>query len=91
MNQNSVGIRELKTNISRYLKQLCSGSTIVITDRGRPVARIVPIQTAVEDHVAELADAGLLAWNGRLLPAVKPSVRPRSETTVAELLLDDRE
>lgn len=38
-----IGIRELRQNASAYLKRVRSGETIVIADRGTPVARIVPI------------------------------------------------
>ncbi len=91
MSQNAVGIRELKTHLSRYLRQLHAGATLVVTDRGRPVARIVPIQESVEDRIAELQQAGLLAWNGQRLPDHEPKVRPHGRATVADLLLEDRE
>jgi prevent-host-death family protein len=38
----SIGIRELRQHASRYLRDVERGETIEITDRGRPVARIVP-------------------------------------------------
>lgn len=40
---NIVAIRQLKNSLSRYLELVKSGETIVITDRSRPVAQIVPI------------------------------------------------
>jgi prevent-host-death family protein len=39
----TVGIRELKTHLSRYLKEVRSGSTTVVTDRGTPIAHIAPL------------------------------------------------
>jgi prevent-host-death family protein len=38
----SIGIRELRQHASRYLRDARRGETIEITDRGRPVARLVP-------------------------------------------------
>ena len=38
----SIGIRELRQHASRYLRDAQRGETIEITDRGRPVARLVP-------------------------------------------------
>jgi prevent-host-death family protein len=38
---DSVGIRELRDGLSRYLAQVRAGRTV--TDHGRPVARIVPV------------------------------------------------
>ena len=37
----SVGIRELKANLSEYLARAAGGEEIVVTDRNRPVARLV--------------------------------------------------
>ena len=39
----AIGVRELRQNASKYLETVASGETIEITDRGRPVARLVPI------------------------------------------------
>ncbi len=38
-----IGVRELRQNASRYLEEVASGESIEITDRGHPVARLVPI------------------------------------------------
>jgi len=42
----SVGVRELRQQASRYLRDVERGTAIEVTDRGRPVARIVPLQPA---------------------------------------------
>ena len=67
------------------------GEEIIVTERGKPVARIVPVATALAERMEALEQAGLVAWNGRRLPALKPGVRVRGRRTVAELLLEDRE
>lgn len=38
-----VGIRELRDHLSKYLEAVQAGNDIVVTDRGRPVARVVPM------------------------------------------------
>lgn len=38
-----VGVRDLRNNLSRHLAQVSAGSTITVTDHGRPIARIVPV------------------------------------------------
>lgn len=38
-----IGVRELRQHASRYLDRVAAGELIEITDRGRPVARLVPI------------------------------------------------
>jgi len=39
----TVGVRELRQQASRYLREVERGGAIEVTDRGRPVARLVPI------------------------------------------------
>lgn len=54
----AIGVRELRQQASRYLREVELGETIEVTDRGRPVARLVPIP-----KVGGLDD---LAASGRL-------------------------
>jgi prevent-host-death family protein len=91
MAEMTVGIRELKAQLSKYLHQVASGSTLVITDHGKPVGRIVPMQPSVEARVQELVQAGIVSWSGRRLSAIAPVAYTRGPRTVAELLLEDRE
>lgn len=44
----SVGIRDLKSRLSEYVARAASGEEIVVTDRNRPVARLVPYLAASE-------------------------------------------
>ncbi len=37
-----VGVRELKAHLSDYLKKVKAGRTVLITEHGKPVGRIVP-------------------------------------------------
>lgn len=39
----SIGIREFRRQASRYLREVERGDSIEVTDRGRPVARLVPL------------------------------------------------
>jgi prevent-host-death family protein len=39
----SIGVRELRQQASRYLREVERGRTIEVTDRGRPVARLLPV------------------------------------------------
>ena len=38
----TAGIREARQNLSALLEEVHKGREILITDRGRPVARLVP-------------------------------------------------
>ena len=44
MEQIKIGVREAKMHLSRYLKTVQSGCEVIITDRGRPVGKIVPLE-----------------------------------------------
>ncbi len=91
MIQMTVGIRELRAQLSSYLRQVKAGATVVITERGKAVGRIVPIKPPVEAQGQELLQAGLVAWNGAKLAPMAPVARTRGKQMVAELLLEDRE
>lgn len=55
-----VGVRELRQHASRYLERVARGEILEVTDRGRPVARLVPITTDVW---------GDMIASGRVTPA----------------------
>ena len=40
---DSIGVRELRQHASRYLARVAGGETLEVTDRGRPVAMLVPV------------------------------------------------
>ena len=48
----TVGIRELKTNLSRYLKRVRSGARLLVTARGRAIATISPVEASAESRLA---------------------------------------
>jgi prevent-host-death family protein len=89
--QTSVGIRELKAQLSKYVRQVKAGATLIITDRGEPVGRIVPLSPSTQERLAMLAHVGLVAWSGSKLPPPSPVAHVRGQQTIADLLLEDRE
>jgi prevent-host-death family protein len=75
------------------MRHVKSGQTITVTERGKPVGRIVPIEQeqSLEDRLKAMAEAGLLEWNGKKLEPMEPVARTKGDRTVADLLLEDRE
>jgi prevent-host-death family protein len=72
-----IGVRELRQHASRYLARVARGEVIEVTDRGTPVARLVPI---AKDPIQELLDSGRMkeaedpgAWR-RVEPRVYPGI-----------------
>lgn len=91
MTETVVGIRELKARLSTYIRQVKAGRTVIITDRGTPVGRIMPLSPSVEARTQQLIEAGFASWSGRRLAPSVPAARSRGQRTVADLLLEDRE
>lgn len=53
-----VSVTELRANLAAFLHQVQGGEEITVTDRGEPIARIVPAGWA--RHLKDLEDAGLV-------------------------------
>ena len=52
-------MRDLKNNLSRYLDRVQEGEEVIVTDRGRPVARLSALDHST-DRLAELIAAGVV-------------------------------
>lgn len=83
----TVGIRELKAELSRYVREARSGETVVITDHGTPVAELRPIGG---DSVFErlLAEGLITAPTAAKTDAFPPPIPARG--TVSDLVADQR-
>lgn len=52
----SAGVADLKARLSEYLSRVKAGEEVLVTDRGKPVARLVPVDAgADQDDEAETA------------------------------------
>ncbi|MEC4016764.1 type II toxin-antitoxin system Phd/YefM family antitoxin [Streptomyces sp. H27-D2] len=72
LNEHAVGLRELRHKTTEVLARVRHGETIDVTEYGRLVARIVPVE---EREVTPILDS--LAAEGKVRPAVRPGFRPR--------------
>ena len=81
---NTVKIADLKDHLSAHLRAVEAGAEIVVTDRNRPIARIVPI--------AQPTPGVTLMPPTRDFAEVRDLVRPRTELGISstELLLEER-
>jgi prevent-host-death family protein len=82
-----VGIRELRAHLSRYLDQVREGEEIVVTDRGKPIARITP--TNGRSRIDELIAAGILTPPANKGPRTVPEPM-KTEGTVSDLVAEQR-
>ena len=58
MAERRVGVRELKAKLSECMREVRSGGTIVVTERGRPVARMIADASSPRQRVEALTNAG---------------------------------
>jgi prevent-host-death family protein len=67
----TVSVSRLKASLSEYLDHASGGEEVLVTDRGRPVARIVPAQGAAgrDAHVDDLVRRGLARRGTGGIPA----------------------
>jgi len=54
--RRTVGARELKTRLGTYLREVRRGATVVVTERGHPVAELRPIAQGARGTAAQLAE-----------------------------------
>ena len=94
-----VGARELKDRLSHYLRSVRQGETVVVTLRGKPVARLVPISgrkdkalpPEIEERMWKLAADGLLTWSGAPFQLPEPAAENRGPKLLSDLVVEDRE
>ena len=91
MAEMNVGIRELKMHLSRYLRQVKAGKTIIITEHGKPIGQLMPAARSLEDRLEAMIRTGQATWNGKKLRPFKPTVKLRGGKSIADLISEDRE
>ena len=91
MAERRVGIRELKAKLSECIHEVKNGSTIVVTEHGHAVARMIPQDASLQERLMFLVQAGVISWSGRPLKPMKPVARTRGRKTVADLVSENRD
>jgi prevent-host-death family protein len=67
LHMETIGVRELRQNASKYLRRVAAGESITVTERGKPVAVLNP----PPDDQMSARDKLIAA--GMLIPAQNPS------------------
>ncbi|MDD9372334.1 MAG: type II toxin-antitoxin system prevent-host-death family antitoxin [Acidimicrobiales bacterium] len=83
-----VGVRDLKNNLSRYLDRVKAGEEVIVTERGRPVARL-----SAMDHPSDRLAA--LVASGAVQPPKstarrRPARRIKARGSVSDLVAEQR-
>ena len=87
---DDVGVRELRQNLSVYLRRIAQGETLRVTEHGRPVALLSPIHTTGDEVLDRLEAQGLLI-RGRRGPLPKPLPPTPGKPTLSEVLQQMRD
>ena len=88
---DTVGIRDFKANLSRHLKRVRAGASLLITDRGRSIATIVPVtQQSDQAWLHRLVAAGKVHWNGQKSHVPARGVRQKPGKLASDMVLEDR-
>jgi prevent-host-death family protein len=82
----SVGVRDLKAHLSAYVQRAAAGESIVITDHGKPVARLAPLTGA--SLLETLIDKGLASR--ATATGNRPPPHPIIAGPVSDLIADQR-
>lgn len=71
----SIGVRELRQHASRWLARVRAGESITVTDRGTPIARLVPVpeRSGLDDLIER---GGAIPGGGDLLATIAAAGGP---------------
>lgn len=90
----TVGSRELKNRLGRYLGLVGKGETIIVTDRGKPVARLLPpVRKAKNPEIEKILER--LEAEGHLRRGTRPfrsfnPIRTKGKPA-SQMIIEDRE
>jgi antitoxin (DNA-binding transcriptional repressor) of toxin-antitoxin stability system len=88
---DTVGIRELKTHLSRHLKRVRAGVRLLVTERGRSIATISPVDVPTSLNSAhELVASGHAQWSGAKPVGAKRPAKVIGNPASAAVLADRR-
>ena len=93
--KKTAAVTELKVQLSRYLSRVKAGEEILVTERGRPIARLAPVGAGEPGHerLRDLERQGLIhLGSGRLPRAFWRLARARDpEASVRKAVAEERE
>jgi prevent-host-death family protein len=83
-----VGVRDLKNSLSKYLDRVQNGEEIIVTERGKPVARLSAVDEAT-DRLAALVASGAVRPPKRR-ERHRPDRRIKAKGSVSDLVAEQR-
>lgn len=87
---DTIGLRELNQNPSRAVARVRAGESLLVTDRGRPILRMVPEVESPGVLARLVAEGSATAPADRGMPELMPDLAPEIDS-VTDLLLAERD
>ena len=84
-----VGVAQLRRDLKRWVQRAQGGDEVIITDRGRPVARMTGIDLPAA--LQELIDEGAVSSPRRDRPGARAVQRVRARGPVSSEVIRERE
>jgi prevent-host-death family protein len=84
----SVGIKELKEKLSGYLDRVRHGEEIIVTDRGKEIAKVVPISRE-RNAIHDLMETNHAVWAGNKPKGLK-GIKSKGKALSSTILGDRR-
>ena len=86
----TIGIRELKENLSRYMKRVKTGERIIVTDRKKEIAIIMPLEKKTnEEKIYQLIQRGMACWSGGKPQGMPNRIVSRGDS-VSDAVIENR-
>jgi prevent-host-death family protein len=90
-NTATIGIRELKAQLSKCLRRVQAGERLTVTDRGRAIATLTPVEAAPTlDWAHAMVASGRARWSGGKPTGLRRRVKARGRLASAMVLEDRR-
>ena len=88
---DTVGVRELKARLSHHLKRVKAGHSVTVTDRGRPIARIQPVDLPADTGwIARMVAEGKASWSGGKPKGSSRPVRLKGKQLASDYVIEGR-
>jgi prevent-host-death family protein len=86
----TIGVRELKTHLSKCLRRVRAGERLTVTDRGRAIATLAPVAPSRSlDWVHAMVAEGHARWHGGKPSGLPSRVKSRGKPA-SRMVLEDR-
>ncbi len=86
----NASVRDLKSRLSRYLRQVQRGEIVVVTYRGKPIARLVPLSPLLLEERLTTLPGITAGTGGKPRGATRPMRVKSGQKSVADIVVEER-